>query len=153
MVLVIASLAVSVLVGRRSGYAIRVSPGSGGATAVGVVLVAFAVFAALRGTVFNNLWWVFTVTVLSTSAGLAIAVLADRARWESFAKSLIFMPMAISFVGAGVIWRFMYLARDVSKPQTGVLNTVWVGIGNLSLSRGAGFFIAVALCLVLGGAC
>ena len=151
MVLVIASLAVSVLVGRRSGYAIRVSPGSGGATAVGVVLVAFAVFAALRGTVFNNLWWVFTVTVLSTSAGLAIAVLADRARWESFAKSLIFMPMAISFVGAGVIWRFMYLARDVSKPQTGVLNTVWVGIGNLSLSRGAGFFIAVALCLALAG--
>ena len=120
-------------------------------TALGVVLIAFAVFAALRGTVFNNLWWVFTVTVLSASAGLAIAVLADRAKWESLAKSLIFMPMAISFVGAGVIWRFMYLARDVSKPQTGVLNTVWVGIGNLSLSRGPGFFLAVIVFLVLAG--
>ena len=149
VILVLAGLIVSILVGRRSGYAIRFSPGSGGGAAVGVVLVAFAVFAALRGTVFNNLWWVFTVTVLSASAGLAIAVLADRAKWESFAKSLIFMPMAISFVGAGVIWRFMYLARDVSKPQTGVLNTVWVGIGKLSLSRGPGFFLAVILSLVL----
>ena len=149
IVLVLIGLAVSVMVGRRSGYAIRFSPGTGGGTALGVVLIAFALFAALRGTVFNNLWWVFTVTVLSSSAGLAIAVLADRAKWESFAKSLIFMPMAISFVGAGVIWRFMYLARDVSKPQTGVLNTIWVGIGKLSLSRGPGFFIAVIVCLVL----
>ena len=149
IVLVVAALIVSVLVGRRSGYVIRISPVSGGATAIGVVLVGFAVFAALRGTLFNNLWWVFTVTVLSTSAGLAIAVLADRAKWESFAKSLIFMPMAISFVGAGVIWRFMYLARDASKPQTGVLNTIWVGIGKLSLSRGPGFFVAVIISLIL----
>lgn len=149
MALLLIGVVVSVVVGRRSGYAVRFSPGSGGVTAFGVVLIAFAIFAALRGTVFNNLWWVFTVTVLSSSAGLAIAVLADRARWESLAKSLIFMPMAISFVGAGVIWRFMYLARDVSKPQTGVLNTVWVGIGKLSLSRGAGFFLAVILCLGL----
>ncbi len=148
-VLLIIGVVVSIIVGRRSGYAIRFSPGTGGISAIGVVLVAFAIFAALRGTVFNNLWWVFTVTVLSSSAGLAIAVLADRARWESLAKSLIFMPMAISFVGAGVIWRFMYLARDVSKPQTGVLNTIWVGIGKLSLSRGFGFFVAVILCLGL----
>ena len=148
-VLLLAGVVVSIVVGRRSGYAISFSPGSGGVTAFGVVLVAFAVFAALRGTVFNNLWWVFTVTVLSASAGLAIAVLADRAKWESLAKSLIFMPMAISFVGAGVIWRFMYLARDVSKQQTGVLNTVWVGIGKLSLSRGPGFFIAVIVSLIL----
>lgn len=147
--LLLIGVVVSIVVGRRSGYTIRFSPGTGGVSAIGVVLVAFAVFAALRGTIFNNLWWVFTVTVLSSSAGLAIAVLADRARWESLAKSLIFMPMAISFVGAGVIWRFMYLARDVSKPQTGVLNTVWVGIGNLSLSRGIGFFVAIILCLGL----
>ena len=147
--LLLIGVVVSIVVGRRSGYSISFSPGSGGITAVGVVLVAFAIFAALRGTVFNNLWWVFTVTVLSASAGLAIAVLADRARWESVAKSLIFMPMAISFVGAGVIWRFMYLARDVSKPQTGVLNTVWVGIGELSLSRGPGFFLAVIVSLGL----
>ena len=149
IVLILIGLIVSVLVGRRSGYVMSFSPGSGGATACGVVLVAFAAFAALRGTLFNNLWWVFTVTVIASSAGLAIAVLADRARWESLAKSLIFMPMAISFVGAGVIWRFMYLARDVSKPQTGVLNTLWVGIGKLSLSRGPGFFLAVIVTLAL----
>ena len=149
VVLILVGLIVSALVGRRSGYVMRFSPGSGGATAVGAVLVAFAAFAVLRGTIFNNLWWVFTVTVIATTAGLAIAVLADRAKWESLAKSLIFMPMAISFVGAGVIWRFMYLARDVSKPQTGVLNTVWVGIGKLSLSRGPEFFVAVIVCLVL----
>ena len=148
-VLLLVGVVVAVLTGRKSGYAISFSPGTGGVTALGVVLVAFALFAALRGTVFNNLWWVFTVTVLSASAGLAIAVLADRAKWESLAKSLIFMPMAISFVGAGVIWRFMYLARDVSKPQTGVLNTVWVGIGRLSLSRGPGFFLAVIASLVM----
>ena len=52
------------------------------------------------------------VTSLSTAFGLGVAVLADRAKGENIAKSLIFLPMAISFVGAGIIWRFMYLARD-----------------------------------------
>ena len=145
--LVLIGLLAAVLAGRRSGYLMSLSPGTAGAAGLGVFLVATAAFAALRGTVFNNLWWVFTVTIIATAAGLAIAVLADRAKWESLAKSLIFMPMAISFVGAGVIWRFMYLARDVSKPQTGVLNTLWVGIGNLSLSRGPGFFLTVIVIL------
>ena len=48
------------------------------------------------------------VTAVATAAGLGIAVLADRTRGESAAKSLIFMPLAISFVGASVIWRFVY---------------------------------------------
>ena len=148
-VLLLVGVGVAIAVGRQSGYRITFSPGSGGIAALGTVLALFAVFAALRGTVFNNLWWVFTVTVVSTTAGLAIAVLADRSKGESIAKSLIFMPMAISFVGAGVIWRFMYLARDVSKPQTGVINTLWVALGNLSLSRGPGFWIAVVLSLAL----
>ncbi|MYC85815.1 MAG: sugar ABC transporter permease, partial [Acidimicrobiia bacterium] len=148
-VLLLIGLGVSVMLGRQSGYRISFSPGSGGLAALGALLALFAVFAALRGTIFNNLWWVVTVTVISTTAGLAIAVLADRSKGESLAKSLIFMPMAISFVGAGVIWRFMYLARDVSKPQTGVINTFWVALGNLSLSRGPGFWIAVVLSLAL----
>ena len=148
-VLLLIGLGVSVMLGRQSGYRISFSPGSGGLAALGAMLALFAVFAALRGTVFNNLWWVVTVTVVSTTAGLAIAVLADRSKGESLAKSLIFMPMAISFVGAGVIWRFMYLARDASKPQTGVINTFWVALGNLSLSRGPGFWIAVVLSLAL----
>ena len=147
--LLLIGVGVAVLMGRQSGYRISFSPGSGGLAALGALLALFAVFAALRGTVFNNLWWVVTVTVISTTAGLAIAVLADRSKGESVAKSLIFMPMAISFVGAGVIWRFMYLARDVSKPQTGVINTFWVALGNLSLSRGPGFWIAAVLSLAL----
>ncbi len=60
--------------------------------------------------------------MLSTAFGLAVAVLADRAKGENIAKSLIFLPMAISFVGAGVIWTLMYQPRNISDPQTGVLN-------------------------------
>jgi alpha-glucoside transport system permease protein len=105
---------------------------------VGGLFLAFAVFTVLRGTIINNLWWVAVVTGLSTSLGLAVAVLADRARGERFAKSIIFMPMAISLVGASVIWRFMYVARDSSKEQTGVMNALWVGLGRLS--TGSGFW-------------
>ncbi len=67
-----------------------------------------AMMGALSGVIWNNLFWVVFVTGLATIIGLAIAVLADRTAGESVAKSLIFMPMAISFVGASVIWRFVY---------------------------------------------
>jgi alpha-glucoside transport system permease protein len=66
---------------------------------------------------------------MSTLFGLAIAVLADRSRGEPVAKSLIFMPMAISFVGASVIWRFVYAFTPAGKDQIGVFNAVWVGFG------------------------
>ena len=88
----------------------------------------------LRGSIVNNLWWVIVVTILSTAFGLAVAVLADRAKGENVAKSLIFLPLAISFVGAGVIWTLIYQTRNVSKPQTGVLNAIWIGLGELSNS-------------------
>ena len=74
----------------------------------GFFLLSCSVLATLRGTLFNNIWWVIVVTALATSIGLAVAVLADRSRGENVAKSLIFLPMAISFIGAGIIWRFMY---------------------------------------------
>ena len=67
----------------------------------------------------------------STAMGLAVAVLADRSKNEKIAKSLIFMPLAISLVGASVIWRFMYQPRDASVEQTGLLNALWVGLGRL----------------------
>jgi len=119
---------------------------SAGSTALGGLLVAFAIFTTLRGVIWNNLWWVFSVTVLAAGLGLAIAVLSDRAKGESIAKSLIFMPMAISFVGAGIIWRFMYLARPQGRAQTGVLNFLWVGLGNLSAGEStAGVIVAVVL--------
>ena len=143
---------VAVIVGRRSGYKATFGPGAGGATVLGLFLVCMAAFAALRGTLFNNIWWVLTVTLVTTAAGLAIAVLADRAKNESLAKSLIFMPMAISFVGAGIIWRFMYLARDPSREQTGFLNALWVGLGRLSsnpAARTLTVIIVLALTLLL----
>lgn len=115
---------------------------------VSLFLLAFAVFSTLRGTIFNNLWWVFTVTTLSAGFGLAVAVLADRANYESVAKSLIFMPLAISFVGAGIIWRFMYIARDPSKDQTGVMNFVWVELGKIS-TEGAGRVIGIVVLLAI----
>lgn len=138
----------AVIMGRRSGYKATFGPGAGGATVLGLFLVCMAAFAALRGTLFNNIWWVLTVTLVTTTAGLAIAVLADRAKNESLAKSLIFMPMAISFVGAGIIWRFMYLARDPSREQTGFLNALWVGLGRLS-SNPAARLLTVILVLAL----
>ena len=152
--LVIAALgtAAAIILGRRSGYKATFTPGAGGATVLGLFLVCMAAFAALRGTLFNNLWWVLTVTLVTTAAGLAIAVLADRAKNESLAKSLIFMPMAISFVGAGIIWRFMYLARDPSREQTGFLNALWVALGRLSANPAARtitIIIVTALALML----
>lgn len=110
----------------------RVGGGSVSPFVIGWFFIATAAFATLRGTIINNLWWVFFVTIMATGLGLVVAVLADRAKMESFAKSLIFMPMAISFVGASIIWRYMYIARPPNKPQTGVLNSIWVGFGELS---------------------
>jgi alpha-glucoside transport system permease protein len=62
-------------------------------------------------------------------AGLLIAVLADRSGFERVAKSLIFMPYAISFVGASVIWNFIYEVAPVGTPQIGLLNAIVVAFG------------------------
>ena len=61
----------------------------------------------------NILFWIGIATPLTVIAGLLIAVLADRSKFERVAKSLIFLPMAISFVGASVIWNFVY---EVNPP-------------------------------------
>ena len=125
---------------------------SAGPVALGTVLVATAIFTTLRGVIWNNLWWVFAVTVTASVLGLAIAVLADRAKGESVAKSLIFMPMAISFVGAGIIWRFMYLARPPVRDQTGVLNLLWVQLGKLSAGESTAKTLwMIGLALVIAG--
>lgn len=77
----------------------------------------------------NTLIWVILVPLLATSVGLIYAVLVDRSRFESFAKALIFMPTAISFVGAGIIWKFVYAYRSAEQDQIGLLNqlVVWAG--------------------------
>lgn len=78
---------------------------------------------------FNNLGWLIIVPSLSTAFGLIIAVLADRLWWGNIAKSLIFTPMAISFVGASVIWKFIYTYRGPGIEQIGVLNAIVTGMG------------------------
>ena len=82
-----------------------------------------------RRSILNNLGWLLIVPTLSTFFGLVIANLADRIWWGSVAKSIIFMPMAISFVGAGVIWKFIYEYRGPGDTQIGLLNSVIVSLG------------------------
>jgi len=77
----------------------------------------------------NNLLWMITVTFFSVAFGLLIAVLADRVKGESIVKSLIFMPMAISSVGASVIWRFVYYYQPAGREQIGLLNAIVTGLG------------------------
>ena len=77
----------------------------------------------------NNLLWLVVGTSLVVGFGLIIAVLADRSRFESLAKAIIFMPMAISFVGAGIIWNFMYEVRQQGDAQIGLLNAIVTAFG------------------------
>jgi alpha-glucoside transport system permease protein len=77
----------------------------------------------------NNLLWLMFVPALSTGFGLLVAALADRVRWGNLAKSLIFMPMAISFVGASVIWKFVYDYRGPDAQQIGIVNAIVVALG------------------------
>ncbi|HLE05441.1 MAG TPA: sugar ABC transporter permease [Anaerolineales bacterium] len=84
----------------------------------------------MLGALRNNiLFWIGIATPLTVIAGLLIAVLADRSNFERAAKSIIFMPMAISFVGASVIWNFIYEVNAPGSPQIGLLNAVVVALG------------------------
>lgn len=74
----------------------------------------------------NTLIWTLLVPILSTGLGLAIAYMTDRMKRAAVIKSLIFMPMAISFVGAGIIWRFVYTYEaNVNRPEIGLLSSIW----------------------------
>jgi len=76
----------------------------------------------------NNLLWLIFFTLFTVTFGLLIAVLTDRVKYESVAKAFIFMPMAISFVAAGVIWKFMYEFRPKGTQQIGTLNAILTAI-------------------------
>jgi alpha-glucoside transport system permease protein len=85
-------------------------------------------------TLLNNLLWIIVVPASTVAIGLAVAVLADRLgpkREKSF-KSIIFLPMAISFVAAATMWRFIYDFNAAGQAQTGLLNAVWVNITHLN---------------------
>jgi alpha-glucoside transport system permease protein len=92
----------------------------------GQVLTDNSVLIAIR----NNLLWLVFYTGLVLGFGLILAVMADRVSYEGPIKSLIFMPMAISFVAAGLIWSFMYQYQPAlpGVHQTGTLNAVWVNL-------------------------
>ena len=77
----------------------------------------------------NNVIWLIFFTVFVVGFGLLLAVLADRVRYESPLKSIIFLPMAISFVGAGVIWKFVYAFRPKGAEQIGLLNAIITALG------------------------
>ena len=77
----------------------------------------------------NNMLWLIVVPAMSTAFGLLVAQLTDRLKWGNIAKSLIFMPMAISFVGASVIWKLVYDARPAGTDQIGILNALYIWFG------------------------
>jgi alpha-glucoside transport system permease protein len=85
----------------------------------------------IHSVIWNNVLWLVIVPTVAVAIGLAVAVLADKLadRWEKLSKSLIFLPMAISFVGASTIWGFVYAWRAPGTAQIGVLNAVWTAFG------------------------
>ncbi len=93
--------------------------------------VALFTDQALQSAIWNTLLWIVIVPAAAVVIGLAVATLADRlsSRWESISKSVIFLPMAISFVGASTIWNFMYVWQPEGLPQYGFINAILTGLG------------------------
>lgn len=81
----------------------------------------------------NTLKWILLMVSGTVGIGLAFAVLADRVKYEALAKAIIFMPMAISFVGAGVIWKFVY-DFGTQQVQVGLLNAIITAFGGKPVS-------------------
>ena len=109
-----------------------------------------------RESMRNNLVWLLVVPALSTLFGLIAAQLTDRLKWGSIGKSLIFMPMAISFVGAGVIWKFIYEYRAPEENQIGLLNAIVQALGGdpqlwLTLIPWNNFFLMIVLVWIQTG--
>jgi alpha-glucoside transport system permease protein len=101
---------------------------SGGDWTMDNFIWTFTQPAAIR-TLINTIIWVAIVPAFATAVGLAYAVFIDRSRGEKYYKVVLFMPIAISFVGAGVIWRFVYEYRSGDREQIGLLNAIVVAFG------------------------
>ncbi|MAN16047.1 MAG: alpha-glucoside ABC transporter permease [Dinoroseobacter sp.] len=100
----------------------------------------------------NNALWALVVPAAATFFGLVVAQLTDRLSWGNIAKSLIFMPMAISFVGASLIWKFVY----AGDPDIGIINAIRDGMGldpldPLQLPFWNNFFLMVILVWIQTG--
>lgn len=106
--------------------------------------------------VLNTIVWVLIVPTLSTVFGLAYAAFIDKSRGEKVFKALVFMPMAISFVGASIIWKFVYDAKPADQAQIGLLNQIVVWFGGepvywLQNSPWNTFFLIVVLIWIQTG--
>lgn len=84
---------------------------------------------ATQAAILNNLLWLALFTGLTVVLGLGIAVLLNAVRYEYYVQAAIFIPMAISFVAAGVIWRFMYAFKPAGFEQIGTVNALLVSVG------------------------
>lgn len=105
--------------------ATSLTEGAGAAANYGRLLTDRDLPIALR----NNLLWLVLGTGGSVVIGLLVAALVDRVRREALAKTFIFMPLAISMVGAAVIWRFVYAWRPPGEPQIGLVNAAVTAAG------------------------
>ena len=109
-----------------------------------------------RTSIMNNLMWLFFVPTMATIFGLTIAYLTDRIWWGQFARTLIFLPMAISFVGASIIWKFVYDFRGPDADQIGLVNAVIMLFGGepkalISIQFWNNFFLMVILIWIQTG--
>jgi len=128
----------------------------------GGAFVGFANYSQMMGepkfweAMRNNMLWLIVVPALSTAFGLLAAQLTDRISWGNIAKSLIFMPMAISFVGASVIWKLIYDTRPGGTEQIGVLNAIYTAFGGdpqtwLTISPWNNFLLMIVLVWIQTG--
>jgi len=104
----------------------------------------------------NNILWLVFVTFFVVAGGLVIAVMVDRIRAEAIAKSIIFLPMAISAVGASVIWKFVYSFQPAGRPQIGLLNAIVTAFGGepqgwLITMPWNNFFLIIIMIWILTG--
>jgi len=82
----------------------------------------------IRGVLRNTAIWVGLAPIAATTIGLLYAILVDRLRFEAVYKAFIFLPMAISMVGASIIWRFVYDYKETGN-QVGLLNQLLTMVG------------------------
>ncbi len=99
----------------------------------------------------NNLLWLVFLTVLVVGLGLLVAVLVDRVRYEQFAKSVIFVPLSVSMVAAGVIWLYMYQYKPPGAIQTGTLNAAIgvIGLGPVPWTQVQAFSVNTFMLIIV----
>ena len=78
----------------------------------------------IRTIMVNTILWILVVPIFTAALGLLLAIMLDRIKHESIPKSLLFMPMAISFVGASIIFKFVYEYNEPDDVQIGLLSAI-----------------------------